>query len=798
MPSEGRQRTHLKDSGEMNTFSVWAPAADTVQVMLGESRRPMERGDAGVVDAGRRRGGAGHRLRLRPRRRAAPPRPPLALPARGPARAVPGGGPRRLRLGRPGVDGAGAALRAAVDLRAARRDVHAPRARSTAAIEQLDHLVDLGVTHIELLPVCEFPGSAGLGLRRGRPVRPPPRLRRARRAQAPGRRLPRPRPRRHPRRRLQPPRAGRELPRRLRAVLHRPVRHPLGPGGELRRAGQRRGAALRPRQRHHVAARLPRRRPAPRRRPRHLRHSRPSTSSRSWPPTVRDLEAVPRASLLVIAESDLNDPRPHAGPPTPAATASTRLERRLPPRPPRRPDRRARRLLRGLRRAWPTWPTPCEQVYVYDGRYSAYRDRTPRPARHGLLRPPVPRLPPEPRPGRQPGPGRALLPPGQPRRLKIGAALVALLPLRAHALRRRGVGRIHPLPVLHRPHGPRARPGGQRRPAPRVRQLRLGPGRGARPPGPGHLRALPARLGGARKEPHAEMLAWHRQLLALRRRLPDLSDGDLDRVRTVFDEEEAWLVMNRGVAVAANFSGERRFTPLPREPGGGDPGLHQLHPRRPTTAGSTSPRSRWRSSVRWPSRGREEHRVQGLPSRGARLLGGPRGRQLQALLDGHKDVYDAACRGADGGAGRGAAPVRRRSRSSGPTGTCASPRQVPVQDAHRGGDRERRGIAVLRAARQPPGSSSRPATTCMAPDQVERYRTAVVDDRSGPEVEGLVADLEAAGYEVGAHETLKTAPRGFPRGSPPGHPVAPQGAHRRPDLPARPVAPHEGGPRPGR
>ncbi|MGH9039776.1 MAG: malto-oligosyltrehalose trehalohydrolase, partial [Acidimicrobiia bacterium] len=70
------------------------------------------------------------------------------------------------------------------------------------------------------------------------------------------------------------------------------------------------------------------------------------------------------------------------------------------------------------------------------------------------------------------------------------------------------------------------------------------------------------------KEPHDEMLAWHHQLLTLRRRLPDLSDGDLSRVRTVFDEEEGWMVMNRGVAtVAANFSGERRFTPLPPDPG---------------------------------------------------------------------------------------------------------------------------------------------------------------------------------------------------------------------------------------
>ena len=38
----------------------------------------------------------------------------------------------------------------------------------------------------------------------------------------------------------------------------------------------------------HVAARLPRRRPAPRRRPRHLRQVAPSTSSRSWPRRGRD------------------------------------------------------------------------------------------------------------------------------------------------------------------------------------------------------------------------------------------------------------------------------------------------------------------------------------------------------------------------------------------------------------------------------------------------------------------------------------------------------------------------------
>jgi uncharacterized protein (DUF2461 family) len=54
----------------------------------------------------------------------------------------------------------------------------------------------------------------------------------------------------------------------------------------------------------------------------------------------------------------------------------------------------------------------------------------------------------------------------------------------------------------------------------------------------------------------------------------------------------------------------------------------------------------------------------------------------------------------------------------------------------------------------------------MASDQLERYRTAVVDDSAGAEVEQLVRALEASGYDVAAHDTLKTAPRGYPKDHP--------------------------------
>jgi len=51
-------------------------------------------------------------------------------------------------------------------------------------------------------------------------------------------------------------------------------------------------------------------------------------------------------------------------------------------------------------------------------------------------------------------------------------------------------------------------------------------------------------------------------------------------------------------------------------------------------------------------------------------------------------------------------------------------------------------------------------------EQLQRYRAAVDDERSGPELESVVADLRAGGYEVGAHETLKTAPKGYPKDHP--------------------------------
>jgi uncharacterized protein (TIGR02453 family) len=54
----------------------------------------------------------------------------------------------------------------------------------------------------------------------------------------------------------------------------------------------------------------------------------------------------------------------------------------------------------------------------------------------------------------------------------------------------------------------------------------------------------------------------------------------------------------------------------------------------------------------------------------------------------------------------------------------------------------------------------------MAPDQLERYRQAVVDDRSGGALAKVVVKAEAGGLQVMGHGVLKTAPKGYPKDHP--------------------------------
>lgn len=50
--------------------------------------------------------------------------------------------------------------------------------------------------------------------------------------------------------------------------------------------------------------------------------------------------------------------------------------------------------------------------------------------------------------------------------------------------------------------------------------------------------------------------------------------------------------------------------------------------------------------------------------------------------------------------------------------------------------------------------------------QLTRFRAAVADERRGAELLGLLKDLQRKHIEVSARETLKSAPRGYPRDHP--------------------------------
>ena len=52
------------------------------------------------------------------------------------------------------------------------------------------------------------------------------------------------------------------------------------------------------------------------------------------------------------------------------------------------------------------------------------------------------------------------------------------------------------------------------------------------------------------------------------------------------------------------------------------------------------------------------------------------------------------------------------------------------------------------------------------PDQLTRFRAAVVDDKTGKKLQGIVDRLGQAGLEVHATESLKTAPKGYPKEHP--------------------------------
>jgi maltooligosyltrehalose trehalohydrolase len=143
-------------------FEVWAPKPDQVELVLGDERIPMARDDGRdgwwFVEVA----GAGAGTRYGFSLDGGPPRPDPRSPSQpegvdGPSEVVD-------HDSFPWTDAAwrGVPLPSAV-IYELHVGTFTPAGTFDAAIEKLPHLVDLGIDAVELLPVNEFPGARGWG-----------------------------------------------------------------------------------------------------------------------------------------------------------------------------------------------------------------------------------------------------------------------------------------------------------------------------------------------------------------------------------------------------------------------------------------------------------------------------------------------------------------------------------------------------------------------------------------------------------------------------------------------------------
>ncbi|EFL22577.1 4-alpha-D-((1-4)-alpha-D-glucano)trehalose trehalohydrolase [Streptomyces himastatinicus ATCC 53653] len=230
--------------------------------------------------------------------------------------------------------------------------------------------------------------------------------------------------------------------------------------------------------------------------------------------------------LFLIGESDLNDPRTT----TPREAGRPRtprpVERRLPSRPAHVPHRRTGRLLRRLRRRGARGPGQDAERRLLPRRHvlgvPGPPSRQPaEPAHHP--RAPAPRLRPDARSGGEPRDRRPAVRPALPRAAGLRGGRGAVRAVHPDALHGRGVGRGDALAVLHRPPGPGAGRRGTARPPPRVRRPRLGGGGHPGSAGPGDPAAVLPGLDGAGPgaAPGAAGLAPAADRAAPRRARPD-------------------------------------------------------------------------------------------------------------------------------------------------------------------------------------------------------------------------------------------------------------------------------------
>jgi maltooligosyltrehalose trehalohydrolase len=275
---------------------------------------------------------------------------------------------------------------------------------------------------------------------------------------------------------------------------------------------------------------------------------------------ARSLEARTGRHLLLIAESDLNDPRVvaprEAGGWGMDAQWSDDFHHAL------------HALLTGERDGYygdfgslVDLRAALERGFVYDGRHSAYRGR-----RHG-------------RPLREPR-GRKLLGYLQnhdqvgnralgerigrltsPGRLRIGAALVLTAPFVPLLFQGEEWGASSPFLYftdMADPELGRAVRDGRRR---EFAGFGWKPEEIPDPQDEATFRRSRLDWDERTSSPHRELLGWYRRLVRLRREHPDLLDDRMPRVRA--DPDAGWLAMERGsLTVACNVGPETRRVPL--------------------------------------------------------------------------------------------------------------------------------------------------------------------------------------------------------------------------------------------
>ena len=542
----------------MTSFSVWAPNANKLEVELGNACHPMTAGENGwwtteltisesnadymfVLDGG----------------------PPLPDP-RSPWQPCGIDGPSRI-LDHNVFDWTDQRWQAPPLSAAIVYELHigtfTPEGTFTAAIDKLDHLVELGISHVELMPVAEFSGSRGWGYDGADLYAPhhayggPDGLKR-----------------------LVDACHARGL-----AVILDVVYNHMGPAGNyLARFGPyftdrhatpwgqainfdgpdsipvRRffcdNALMWLRDYHFDALRID------------AVHAIVDTSAvhflEQLAAEVTDLATLSGRHLALIAESDLNDPRVVRS----AAIGGYGIHSQW------SDDfhHALHAVLTGERDGYyadfaslADLAKALQQVFVYDGRYSSFRRR-----RHGR---PAVGLPASSFLGylqnhdqignRAKGERSShLMSLG---RLKIAAALVMTAPFIPMLFQGEEWGASSPF-IYFTDHkdvelGRAVTEGRRREFAAFSAHVEDVPD----PQAPETFECSRLNWGEIEKNPHAEMLDWHRRLIGLRRKIPALSDGRLERVAVNFDEQAQWIVMTRGTAaVACNLAGCPQQVPL--------------------------------------------------------------------------------------------------------------------------------------------------------------------------------------------------------------------------------------------